>query len=59
MGVFGVSGPILKRGGRVFFMHNDHFFLFPLQSFSYKNTVEAVACLFFSNPQLTPYASSK
>ena len=38
-------------------MNNDHFFWFPLQSYSYKNTVGAVACLFFSDPPLTPYAT--
>ena len=37
-------------------MHNDHF-LVPLQSFSYNNTVGAVARLFFSDPPLTPYAT--
>ena len=47
MGVLGVLGPILN---------NDHFFWFPLQSYSYKNTVGAVACLFFSDPPITPYA---
>ena len=37
-------------------MNNDHFFWFPLLSFGYKNTVGAVACLFFFDPPLTPYA---
>ena len=40
-------------------MNNDHFFWFPLLSFGYKNTVGAVACLFFSNPPLTPYAKGE
>ena len=39
-------------------MNNDHFFWFPLLSFGYKNTVGAVACLFFSDPPLTPHATS-
>ena len=49
MGVLGVLGPILN---------NDHFFWFPLQSYSYKNTVGAVACLFFSDPPLAPHATN-
>ena len=31
-------------------VYNGNLFWFPLQSFSYKNTVEAVTCLFFSDP---------
>ena len=43
-------------GGRVFFMTNDQFFLFPMLSYGYKNTVGVVAHLFFSDPPLRPHA---
>ena len=45
-------------GGRVFFMTNDQFFLFPMLSYGYKITVGAVAHLFFFDPPLKPHANS-
>ena len=39
-------------------MTNDQFLLFPMLSYGYKNTVGAVAHLFFSDPPLTPHATS-
>ena len=44
--------------GRVFFMTNDQFFLFPMLSYGYKNTVGVVAHLFFSDPPLRPHATN-
>ena len=38
-------------------MTNDQFLFFPMLSYSYKNTVGAVARLFFSDPPLTPHAN--
>ena len=38
-------------------MTNDQFFLFPILSYGNKNTVGAVARLFFSDPPLTPHAT--
>ena len=38
-------------------MTNDQFLFFPMLSYSYKNTVGAVARLFFSDPPLTPHAT--
>ena len=38
-------------------MTNDQFFLFPILSYGNKNTVGAVAFLFFSDPPLTPHAT--
>ena len=38
-------------------MTNDQFLLFPMLSYGYKNTMGAVACLFFSDPPLTPHAN--
>ena len=38
-------------------MTNDQFFLFPMLSYGYKNTVGVVAHLFFSDPPLRPHAS--
>ena len=37
-------------------MTNDQFFLYPILSYGNKNTVGAVARLFFSDPPLTPHA---
>ena len=39
-------------------MTNDQFLFFPMLSYSYKNTVGAVARLFFSDPPLTPHANT-
>ena len=39
-------------------MTNDQFLFFPMLSYSYKNTMGAVARLFFSDPPLTPHATS-
>ena len=38
-------------------MTNDQFFLFPILSYGNKNTVGALARLFFSYPPLTPNAT--
>ena len=38
-------------------MTNDQFFLFPMLSYGYKNTVGVVAHLFFSDPPLRPHAN--
>ena len=40
-------------------MTNDQFFLFPILSYGNKNTVGAVARLFFSDPPLTPHANTR
>ena len=37
-------------------MTNDQFLLFPMLSYGYKNTVGAVAHLFFSDPPFAPHA---
>ena len=38
-------------------MTNDQFLLFPMLSYGYKNTVGAVAHLFFSDPPFAPHAT--
>ena len=38
-------------------MTNDQFFLSPMPSYGHKNTVGAVARLFFSDSPLTPHAN--
>ena len=38
-------------------MTNDQFLLFPMLSYGYKNTVGAVAHLFFSDPPFAPHAN--
>ena len=40
-------------------MTNDQFFLFPILSYGNKNTLGAVARLFFSDPPLTPHANEE
>ena len=40
-------------------MTNDQFLLFPMLSYGYKNTVGAVAHLFFSDPPFAPHASNE
>ena len=42
-----------------FFMTNDRFFLFPILSYGNKNTMGAVARLFFSDPPFAPHASER
>ena len=39
-------------------MTNDQFFLFPILSYGNKNTVGAVARLFFSDPPFAPHATT-
>ena len=38
-------------------MTNDQFLLFPMLSYGYKNTVGAVAHVFFSDPPFAPHAT--
>ena len=40
-------------------MTNDQFLLFPMLSYGYKNTVGAVAHLFFSDPPFAPHATTE
>ena len=40
-------------------MTNDQFLLFPMLSYGYKNTVGAVAHLFFSDPPFAPHATTR
>ena len=51
------SRQIPSLGGRGFFMTNVQFLLVLVLSYVYKNTVGAVAHLFFSDPPFAPHAN--